>query len=193
MDDASLVAGYLAGDAESHRQVDRWIGEVLRSRQLGLGLDAEDAGQETRRRLLTALRAGRFEGRCSLRTYVWRVAQSAAIDHLRGRARRVMPVALDEIPEPAARTGDPAEGIEREERRRLFARVLEGMGEECRRLWALAVFEELPYAQIASRLGITEGSVKVRALRCRARAADLYRQLVTSPGGGRPSVQERAS
>jgi RNA polymerase sigma-70 factor (ECF subfamily) len=193
MDDATLVAGYLAGDAETHRQVDRWIEEVLRSRPLGLGADREDVGQEARRRLLTALRAGRFEGRCSPRTYVWRVAQSAAIDHLRARARRGTTLVLDAVPEPVAATGHPAEGLEREERRRLFARVLEGMGEDCRRLWAMAVFEELPYAHIAARLGVTEGSVKVRALRCRARAAELYRSLVTSPDGGRPSVKEKAS
>ena len=193
MDDAGLIAGYLAGDADSHRQVDRWIDEVLRNGRLGLGAEREDAAQETRRRLLTALRGGRFEGRSSLRTYVWRVAQSAAIDHLRARARRGTTVVLDDIPEPVAAAGHPAEGLEREERRRLFARVLEGLGEECRRLWAMAVFEELPYAQIAARLGITEGNVKVRALRCRARASELYGQLVTSGGGKRPSVEEKAS
>jgi RNA polymerase sigma-70 factor, ECF subfamily len=192
MDDAGLIAGYVAGEPGCHRQVDRWIDEVLRRRALGLGEDREDVGQETRRRLLTALRGGRFEGRCSLRTYVWRLAQSAAIDQLRARARRGHPASLDDVPEPAA-AGHPADGLEQEERRRLFARVLEGMGDDCRRLWAMAVFEELPYAEIAARLGIEEGTVKVRARRCRVRAAEIFRQLVTSAGGGRPSVQVKAS
>jgi RNA polymerase sigma-70 factor, ECF subfamily len=192
MDDAGLIAGYVAGEAECHRQVDRWIDEVLRRRTLALGAEREDAGQETRRRLLLALRDGRFEGRCSLRTYVWRLAQSAAIDQLRARARRGRPASLDDVPEPVA-GGHPGEGLEREERRRLFARVLEEMGVDCRKLWAMAVFEELPYAQIAARLGIEEGTVKVRARRCRVRAAELFRQLVTSAGGGRPSVQVKAS
>ena len=76
MDDAGLIAGYVAGEPECHRQVDRWIEEVLRRRALGLGEEREDVGQEARRRLLVSLRAGRFEGRCSLRTYVWRLAQA---------------------------------------------------------------------------------------------------------------------
>jgi RNA polymerase sigma-70 factor, ECF subfamily len=192
MDDASLIAGYLAGDGESHRQVDRWIDEVLRSRTLALGSDREDAAQEARRRLLVAFRDGRFEGRSSLRTYVWRVAQSAGIDHLRARARRPARP-LDEAPEPVAEHGGPEAPLEQEERRRLFARVLDALGEECRRLWAMAVFEELPYAAIAARLGITEGNVKVRALRCRARATEIYQGLVTSGRPGRPSVEEKAS
>jgi RNA polymerase sigma-70 factor, ECF subfamily len=192
MDDAGLIAGYVAGEPECHRQVDRWIDEVLRRRALDLREEREDVAQEARRRLLLALRDGRFEGRCSLRTYVWRLAQSAAIDQLRARARRGRPAALDEIPEPAA-SGHPGEGLEHEERRRLFGRVLEEMGVDCRRLWAMAVFEELPYAEIAARLGIEEGTVKVRARRCRVRAAELFRQLVTSAAGGRPSVQVKAS
>lgn len=189
MSDAGLIAGYLAGEGESHRQVARWIDEVLRSRSLSLGSDREDAAQETHRRLLIALREGRFEQRSSLRTYVWRVAQSAAIDQLRARARRKLEP-LDDLPEPAAVHGAPEASLEREERRRLFARVLDALGDECRRLLAMAVFEELPYAAIALRLGITEGNVKVRALRCRARASEIYRGLVTSPAPPRPSMEE---
>ena len=139
MDDAGLIAGYVAGEPECHRQVDRWIDEVLRRRALGLGEDREDVAQESRRRLLMALRDGRFEGRCSLRTYVWRLAQSAAIDQLRARARRGKPASLDDVPEPLA-SGHPGEGLEHEERRRLFGRVLEEMGVDCRPLWAMAIF-----------------------------------------------------
>ena len=192
MDDAGLIAGYLAGDGECHRQVGRWIDEVLRARAFGLGAEREDAGQEAHRRLLIAFREGRFQGRSSLRTYVWRVAQSCGIDHLRARARRPASP-LDEAPEPVAEHGGPDAPLEREERRRLFARVLDALGEECRRLWTMAIFEELPYAAIAERLGISEANVKVRALRCRTRAGEIYRGLVTSAPPGRPSVQEKAS
>jgi RNA polymerase sigma-70 factor (ECF subfamily) len=192
MDDAGLIAGYLAGEGECHRQVGRWIDEVLRSRSLGLSAEREDAAQETHRRLLLALRDGRFEGRASMRTYVWRVAQSVAIDHLRARARRPAQ-SLDDVPEPIAEQDGPDRPLEREERRRIFGRVLEALGEECRRLWAMAVFEELPYAAIARRMGINEGAVKVRALRCRARASEIYQRLVTSPPAGRPSMQVKAS
>jgi RNA polymerase sigma factor (sigma-70 family) len=192
MDDAGLIAGYLAGERECHRQVGAWVDEVLRTRAFGLGPDREDAAQEAHRRLLIAFRDGRFQGRSSLRTYVWRVAQSCGIDHLRARARRPARP-LDDAPEPVAEHGGPEAPLEQEERRRLFARVLQAMGDECRRLWTMAVFEELPYGTIAQRLGISEANVKVRALRCRTRAGEIYRGLVTSTAPGRPSVEEKAS
>ncbi len=188
VDDAAVIAGFLAGDADSHRQVDRWIREVLRHRGFGLGADAEDVAQEVRRKLLVALRERRFQGDASLRTYVWKAAQCAAIDQLRSRARRAVVAPLDEAREPAAR--ETAEsGLLETERRTLAQRVLDGMDGECRRLWALIVFEQLPYAEIGRRLGLTEGNVKVRALRCRRKACDMYRALVTPGPLERPFEQ----
>jgi RNA polymerase sigma-70 factor (ECF subfamily) len=187
MSDAVLVAGFLDGRAESHAQLDRWIREVVEHPRLSLAEAAEDVAQETRRRLLVAFRAAGFRGEASLRTYVWRVAEHAAIDHLRARRRRPEMAPLGSLPaasEPA--TGPEAEAhLGREERRALFARVLASLSEECRRLFGMIVYDELPYAEIARRLSISEGAVKVRALRCRERASELVAQ-VTSSGGGRP-------
>lgn len=190
--DDALVAGFLSGQAESHRQVDRWIREVVASRGLRLGADAEDVAQEVRRKLLSALRQGRFEGRSSLRTYVWRVAQSTAIDHLRSRARRPS-VSLDDVPETASPQAGPDAALERRERRQALRHVFASLGEDCRRLWALIVFEELPYAAIAGRLGISEGNVKVRALRCREKARQLHAERVTSAAAGRPSLEKETA
>jgi RNA polymerase sigma-70 factor (ECF subfamily) len=184
VDDAALIAGFLTGSAESHRQIDRWIREVLNHGAFGLGADAEDVAQEVRRKLLLALRDQRFQGAASLRTYVWKAAQYAAIDQLRARARKPR-VALDDVPEPAASENPEADALD-SERRRLAKRVVDALDAECRRLWALIAYEELPYAEIARRLGLTEGNVKVRALRCRRKACDLYRALVTSGGLARP-------
>jgi RNA polymerase sigma-70 factor (ECF subfamily) len=187
MSDVALVAGFLDGRADSHTQLDRWIREVLTHPRLRLGDAAEDVGQETRRRLLVAFRAGSFRGDSSLRTYVWRVAQHAAIDHLRARRRRPEPAALEGLP-AAAEPATPPEAdaqIDREQRRAALARVLAELGEECRRLFGLIVFDELPYAEIARRLGTSEGAIKVRALRCRQRAAEIH-SAVTRPRRERP-------
>jgi RNA polymerase sigma factor (sigma-70 family) len=94
-------------------------------------------------------------------------------------------VPLESLPPvPAQETADGA--LTERDRRDVFRRVMERLDADCRRLWALIAFEELPYAEIARRLGTTEGNVKVRALRCRAKAAEIARALVTSPGGARP-------
>jgi RNA polymerase sigma-70 factor, ECF subfamily len=61
-------------------------------RMLGSGFDAEDAVQET---LVRAWRASeRFEGRSSVRSWLYRIATNVCLDALRGRQRRARPMEL---------------------------------------------------------------------------------------------------
>jgi RNA polymerase sigma-70 factor (ECF subfamily) len=188
--DAELVRGYLAGDAAAARQVDLWILEVLRHPRLTLGNDVDDLAQQVRRKLLISLRAGRFQHASSLRTYTWRAAQHTAIDYL--RARRVRPFTAsfeDQAVEPADPAPSPEAVVLQQERRDLLARVLARLGDDCRQLLQLIVFDELNYRDIATRLGATEGAIKVRALRCREKATREYRS-VTTGARLRPSSSE---
>ncbi|MBN9326589.1 MAG: RNA polymerase subunit sigma-70, partial [Cellulomonas sp.] len=61
-------------------------------RMTGSLLDAEDALQETWLRAWRALPD--FEGRSSLRTWMYRIATRVCLSHLEGRARRPLPVGL---------------------------------------------------------------------------------------------------
>lgn len=187
--DDALIQGFLAGDAVCAGQVSVWIGEVLRHPRLRLGQDAEDVAQQVRRKLLMSFRDDRFTGASSLRTYVWRVAQHAAIDHLRARRAKPAAFSLDEIPDPPDRAATPEGGLLQDERRALFARVLARLAQGCRDLFHLIVFEELSYAEIAARLRVTEGAIKVRALRCREQAVAEFKS-VTSGSARRPLREE---
>ncbi len=189
-DDAS-VRGFIEGDAACVRQIDVWIGQVLRHPGLRFGNDVEDVAQQVRRKLLTSFRDGRFQGTASLRTYVWRVAQHAAIDHARHRRTKPSPLSIDDVAEPSDPAVSPENALLQRERRALFGLVLARLEEACRELFSLIVFDELSYAEIARRLQTTEGAIKVRALRCREKAVLEYKS-VTSGRGGRPLPQDES-
>jgi RNA polymerase sigma-70 factor, ECF subfamily len=79
---------FAAEDLEGHRR--ELTGYCYR--MLGSGFDAEDAVQET---MVRAWRAGEgFEGRSSVRSWLYRIATNVCLDMLRGRQRRARPMEL---------------------------------------------------------------------------------------------------
>lgn len=85
-----------AADLEEHRR------ELTAYcyRMLGSGYDAEDAVQET---MIRAWRAAEgFEGRSSLRSWLYRIATNVCLDQLRGQSRRARPMELGPSRPPVA-------------------------------------------------------------------------------------------
>jgi RNA polymerase sigma factor (sigma-70 family) len=117
-------------------------------------VDADDCYQET---WLSALRAyPRLDDPSNLRSWIFTVAHHKAIDHLRARARRAVPV-----PDPAERNQQaatdsvPALDSDGE----LWARVRE-LPDKQRTAVALRFVADADYAEISSVMGTTQDAAR---------------------------------
>ena len=112
--------------------------------------DAEDAFQET---FIAALRAyPRLRPDSNLRAWVLTIANRKAIDSIRARKRRAVPV--EEVPEVAVEDGHPENPDVWQEARRLPAAQRQAL------LFRFAA--DLPYSDVAEALGTSEDAARQR-------------------------------
>jgi RNA polymerase sigma-70 factor (ECF subfamily) len=176
-------------------------------RMLGSGFEAEDAVQETMLRAFKG--ADRFEGRSSLRTWLYRIATNVCIDMSRQVQRRARPVDMGPASPPDesflgplhpeatwvtpiadAQVGlgsrDPAEVVEQRESIRLaFVTALQHL--PARQRAALVLCEVLRWsaADAADLLGTSVAAINSALQRARATLAQL-------PSGARPGPLDPA-
>jgi RNA polymerase sigma-70 factor (ECF subfamily) len=178
---ASDVERVLEGGDEAVAEVRRWVRGAVSPYRARLAAEQEDLEQEVLVELTQALRAGRFRGESTLATYVRRMVHYKCLNLLRQRRARTW-VDVEELDLPAL-GADPLEQTAARDSVETALRVAAGMPEDCRRIWAM-VIEGTSYREIGRRLGIAEGAVRVRALRCRRRAvAELERLGAAAEGG----------
>jgi len=154
---------------ELYTQLGPGLAQVCR-RMFHSSADADDAFQETALAIHMALPS--FRGGSRLATWAYRIAVRTC---LRGRRkqRRDSSQGLDVA--PAAKLDHSSE--ERELARR-FDRAVAGLRQSYRTVFSLCCIDELNQADVASILGIPEGTVWTRLHRARKELAENLRDVL---------------
>ena len=181
--DEELVAAILDGEAALYTDlVERYRGRLINylNRFLGNVQESEELSQEVFLRVYRAL--DRYNPKYRFSTWLFRVAKNAAIDLIRKRRLKLVPmqrVGLDgkaHEREFESEERDPYRTLRNVERRQAIGAAIDGLKEEYRELIQLRHFAEMTYEEIAEFKGMPLGTVKNKLFRGRrmlkARLAD---------------------
>lgn len=192
LDETALLAAVRTGDEQAFRVlVDRHHASLLRvaRRHVSSNAVAEEVVQETWLAVVTGI--DRFEGRSSLKTWIFRILLNIARTR-EGREQRTVPVtALTSADEPATDywfqpqdgrvyggwwlvhptrwEGLPEDRAEAGELRRVVARAIADLPENQRQVIVLRDIERFSSDETCAMLDLTEGNQRVLLHRARTR------------------------
>jgi RNA polymerase sigma-70 factor (ECF subfamily) len=184
-----LLAAARGGNEEAFRRlVDPYRGELRAhcARMLGSVDEAEDVMQEV---LLRAWRAlGRFEGRASLRAWLYRIATNACLNAIQKRRRTVLPVDDGPFDCPC----HEADGDGDAERRERFEAALRSVVDlPPNQRAALILKDVLGYSARESAEALATTPASVNSALQRARAA--LERAASASAEPRPPANRRAA
>jgi len=191
-DEASLIAGLRAGDADAfERMVRRYGGRMLATARRIMGNEdaARDVVQDA---CLAAFRAmDGFAGAARLSTWLHRIVVNAALMKLRSRRRRPEESIEELLPRfdetghfadaPSAWDASTDRTFERAETRVIVRAAIEELPPSYRTVLMLRDIEELDTEEAASMLGVSQNAVKVRLHRARQALRTLLERRFANP------------
>lgn len=172
--DEDLVAAVLEGDRERFGDlIDRYQGRLINYlfRLLRNADDAHDLAQEVLVKVYQVL--DRYDPQYKFSTWLFRVAQNAAIDQIRRRRLKVVSLRQEDeegegrdwdLPSPER---GPYGELRNQERGEAIQEAIESLPWEYRELILLRHFGELPYEEIARIKEMPLGTVKNKLFRGR--------------------------
>jgi len=179
-EDEELVRSVAQGDTDAFRKLfQRYYPRIhaFVLRRLGDSTDAEDTTVETFAELWRT--AKRFRGESRPSTWIYGIAHFKALAARRAASRnkrsKVISVDFESLSRAPAEE-DLEQRLEAREEVRRVRQAIQSLPRRYRQVIELAFFENLPYGDIARRLGMAEGTVKTQVSRARER---LRRQLAS--------------
>lgn len=155
--DGQLVARHLGGDARAFDELVRRYQRPIYRLALRYVRSEADAKDVTQRTFVKALRAlARFRADASFRTWLYRIAINAALNHLRDRRREERrQVAEAEVPPTA-----PAD-LDSGRRSAALRAAVAALPPRQRMVLELRVYDDLTFREVAALCGVSENAAKV--------------------------------
>ena len=154
---------------------------------------ASDCAQETMLKIWRSLDS--YRGDCAFETWVYRIAANCCLDAMR-KARRDRSESIEPLREAGFDPPDPEPGTEEKviaaDRRQRLREGIAQLPEDQREALVMTQLEKIPYEEAAGLLGTTEGTVKSRVNRAKARLREiLSEERELSPPGSVKKSERR--
>lgn len=175
--DAELLSAFLRGEEHMFSELVRRHERPLYGficRLTGRPSDAADLFQETFVRVFE--KADSFTGKSSFKTWLYSIATNVCRSHGR-RARRNRHVAREEAPASLDASRDPAATAASRDVGSKISRAVAELPQEQREVFAMRVYDEMSYREIAEAVGRPVGTVKSQMRRALRKMRVLLRSL----------------
>lgn len=173
-DDDRLIAGCRVGDRDSQQLLYERFSPLVHRLAVRM-VGQQDAPDVTQQSFLRAFsRLDQFDGHSEFTTWLYRLTVNEALQYLRKRKRWNQTTLDHEDYEPADES--PPIGAA-DEQREILEQALSRLDPELRSVFLLKESEGLSYRDIASVIGIPEGTVGSRLNRARSELQEHMKQL----------------
>lgn len=172
MNDTEIVDLYWQRNSQAITETDKKYGGYCQSIAYRICRSAEDAEECVNDTWLRAWNAMPDKRPAALSPFLGRITRNCALSRLEARGRQKRgggetALALDELEDCVAASGDVARQYETRELEQTINRFVESLRDDERRCFLARYWYLLPVAEIAKRLDFSESKVKSMLLRTR--------------------------
>ena len=184
--DTELVAAARDGDAQAYEELVYRHRDKIYARAFSMVRNEEQALDLSQEAWIKAWqRLHQFHGDASFATWITRITINLTLDYLR-KAKRQRAESVEALEESSGGVErllpvvnpNPTARLERVELRAKIDQAMETLSEGHRTVLILHEFEELPYKEIAERVGCSIGTVMSRLFYARRRMAAAMKELL---------------